>query len=176
MRNNPLKGVDPLGLDVNVYFDRSAGTLTFIDRDTGQKIIVYNVFSGLPGYGEDQENGPIPEGSYLIGDSTYHGHTWQHPPLGNYYWNKLYRWDDGKEPSAEFYIKDRNGKWVKRSGLYMHTGRVSDGCVTVKSDRDKDHWLTYPQNSDWERAQEMMDKTKPRVVNGQSYRGTLYVY
>ena len=168
-RNNPVNAIDPLGEDVIAIYNRTTGNLWIYDWDTKQQLNVDNVFSGLPGIPEDQENGPIPQGPYLIGDGANHGH---HANLGTWYWFKLYPWPNQKDPQDYLII---NG--VRRSGFYLHPGTVSDGCVTVKSDVGKRglEGLYYPSSAAYDTIRKLLDDTKPRVVNGQTYRGVLYV-
>lgn len=93
-----------------------------------------SVFSGKTDengklYGQDVPNkGPIPEGSYYIGEqgSRHSG------------WYSLYgKRADGTYGYTGIPVKTSDGGIVERSGFNLHQGRRSDGCVTV---RDENEW------------------------------------
>jgi uncharacterized protein RhaS with RHS repeats len=123
--NNPVNNVDPLGLLVTVVFDTTTGKLIVTDNDT-KKSITVDAFTGghvnkdcsvvSPGPGPEI---PAPAGPYFIVDNP-------NPTPGHEDWYGLFRQDKRMDD----YFKDQ-GK--DRSGVRLHLGGRSYGCVTVKN-------------------------------------------
>jgi len=121
VRNAPCNSFDLLGLLVEGLLDTSRNTLTVTDKDTGKSVTVVaftggkadaqcNVTVGTADTGEV----PAPNGQYIIGPD----------PKSKAGWFGLFR-NDGR---IDDYFTDQ-GK--KRSGVRLHLGTWSQGCVTV---------------------------------------------
>lgn len=177
---------DPLHIaKVDATFDRHAGTLTVKELDgnakhkKGESLTIENVVSGngeyaAPGPGSDGRydnvpfHGPIPKGDYLIGNGYENQHIQQQHPGGDAHWYKLYG-GDGKGGFA--YEQLDNG----RGEFNLHTGRESDGCVTVWSDKEQSD-THYPQSKDYNKVKNFLDSTKPfEYKPGDTYKGILHV-
>ena len=174
---NPGLLVDPLGLWVEITFDRQSGTLTARDVDTNESVRVPNVYSGNGMYTNDSayesllDSGPLPGGTYLVGN----GFTERDHP-GDSWWYHLYG-PDGKGGYSYTDIPVRNprtGETVHRGLFNLHTGRASDGCVTVMSDVDRSD-PSYPKSKAYDRLKRLLDNTKPLRYKGSTYRGWLHV-
>ncbi len=156
--DNPIMYIDPLGLLVHAVLDATEHTLTIVDLDTRETIKVNNVFTGgnshnkgvivSPGTGKQV---PAPEGKYYItrnpnihwgsGDDKWFGLLYKDDKIDDYH--------DG------------------RSGIRLHGGLVSEGCVTVSKwgDEGRQNWdkvsgfitntkydyITYENSIRWKR-------------------------
>ena len=67
-----------------------------------------------------------------------------------------------------------NGMTVIRGGFNLHTGRRSNGCVTVWSDIGEED-DGYPHSNDFDKLREMLDKTRPLRYKDSNYSGWLEV-
>ena len=132
--NNPINYRDPLGLEVDITFNRKTGDVKVRDRDTG-KSATGKAFSGNGPYANDsrfesmRDKGPLPGGKYDVLD---------HPMKDWYSLDKQDRVRDDYDPTT------------KRSKFRLHEGTGSDGCVTV--------------TSDWDKINEVIKNTKPSKV------------
>jgi RHS repeat-associated protein len=139
--NNPVNWVDPSGLFVIGTFYREQGKLVVFDFDTKKTTVVENVFSGSghctndPACEYKKDEGPIPEGVYLIGQEYYHKGSCS-VIAGNCMWYKLYGPDgEGGFTYEEIPFQDPlTGEEVTRGDFNLHTGLYSEGCVTVTSE------------------------------------------
>ena len=120
--SSPLHFIDWFGLAVNAVFDTAAQMLTITDSDSGESIFV-ETFSGAYIDIEGEMSGagrspylPIPKGEYYIVDNP--------SPNSDSTWFGLFYKDDRIDDYA---IVDG----VERSGMRLHGGSVSHGCVTV---------------------------------------------
>ena len=174
---NPLVNMDPFGLEVTAVFDRSKGTLTIKDVQTHETVTLPQVYSGNGDYTNNaryealQDHGPLPAGKYLIGDGYLEPN---HP--GDNWWYRLYG-DDGNGGYSfkEIPVRDpRTGKMVTRGYFNLHTGRASDGCITVWSDVARGE-TGYPKSKKYNSAKKLLDHTKPLKYNGSTYRGVIIV-
>jgi uncharacterized protein RhaS with RHS repeats len=122
--NNPASNADPLGLLVTVAFDPKTGKLTATDDDT-KKSITVDAFTGghinpdcsVVSPGKSPEI-PAPSGPYFIVPNP-------NPKPGHEDWYGLFR-QDGR---IDDYFQDQGSE---RSGVRLHLGGLSYGCVTVK--------------------------------------------
>jgi RHS repeat-associated protein len=148
--NNPTQNIDPSGLIVDMVLDPATNTMTATDRDTLRTVTV-DAFTG----GHSDANGitspssataevPADAGSYFVVANPSNN-----PAEAG--WFGVYRNSD--EPSD--YYTDANGD--QRSGLRLHKGHISDGCITV----DK-----YQQDADakWQQLQDMLQNTKTQQL------------
>jgi hypothetical protein len=167
---------DPFGESVIATFERKSGTLHIFDQDTGEYRKVTNVFSGNGACANDPAKegepfeGPLPSGEYLIGEGYNSGHV-----LGDDWWYKLYGPDGSGGYSYQIIpVTDSKGATQKRGYFNLHTGRESDGCVTVTSDlgpADKG----YPNSKDYDKIKHILDGTSRLKYKGSNYTGYLYV-
>jgi RHS repeat-associated protein len=104
--NEPLSGVDPLGLLVDASFDTATGDFTVTDRDTGESCSM-NAYSGGNPWGD-----PIPKGSYSILD---------HPNVD------FLRLEADDTPFG-----DDTHNATGRDKFRLHKPGRSIGCVTAK--------------------------------------------
>jgi RHS repeat-associated protein len=173
---DPVNGIDPDGKEITGKFVLSTGTFTVTDVQTKASVTINNVFSGNsqannPAASYMKNVGPLPTGKYLLGQGYFSGHN----PNGNDTWYKLYgKNGKGGYSYNEVPVKDPNGNTVVRGGFNLHTGRASDGCITVWSDVPPGS-PNYPQSADFEDAQAIIDNTKPMEYNGSSFSGTIEV-
>ena len=148
----PTLGIDPLGCGVLIEYWSISKVFNYVDmgnsalpgmNEINEEYLesvacgmneATSVFSGKTDengklYGQDVPNkGPIPEGSYYIGEqgSRHSG------------WYSLYgKRADGTYGYTGIPVETSDGGIVERSGFNLHQGRRSDGCVTV---RDKNEW------------------------------------
>lgn len=169
---------------VDATLDRKTGTLTVTDEDTGEKLSVHAMSgNGQYGIGYDggdgadgkydglEDHGPIPKGDYLIGNGYIHKHTAILFPGGDSQWYKLLG-SNGK--GGYTYNKFDDGKGSTRGGINLHTGSISDGCLTVPSDVGMVD-LHYPHSADYDKIKTLLDNTKPLEYKGQTFRGFLHV-
>jgi RHS repeat-associated protein len=172
---NPLGLIDPLGLWINGSFDRSTGSLSVTDVQTGQTITI-TAFSGNGAFTNDPKSegipsrGPLPGGNYLVGNGYDSGHG------GNDWWYKLYG-PDGNGGYSYSCIPVKNpltGKVGCRNGFNLHTGLASDGCITVPSDIDNND-PNYPQSNDYDKIKDLLEKTKPFTYNNSNFKGKINV-
>ncbi len=173
VRNNALNLVDPLGEDATLVFDRAAGTLTAIDNQTGATATATNVFSGNvfandPAHEADPFEGPVPAGIYLLGEAYEHG-----PGPGDQTWYHLYGPDGQGGYRDKFPVRDPQGNIVYRDSINLHTGRASDGCVTVTS--DVPHGPDYPRSAQYNAIKALLNSTAPYPYKGSNYSGWLIV-
>ena len=176
VRGNPVSFEDPLGLHVEMAFNRSTGRLVAIDVDTKEKVSIF-AFSGL---GQCTNNsacdavegdGPLPQGPYLIGKGHDRGTG------GDDWWYKLYGSNGrGGYTYTQIPVKDpATGRITMRGGFNLHTGSRSLGCLTVLSDVDSSS-PDYPRSDAYDRLKKLLDSTTPYLYNGDHYRGRLNVY
>lgn len=67
------------------------------------------------------------------------------------------------------------GTSVMRGLMYLHTGRRSDGCVTIRSDLEEGS-PGYPRSSAYDKLKSMLNSTTPfNYKPGDSFKGHLYV-
>jgi RHS repeat-associated protein len=176
VRGNPVSFKDPLGLHVEMAFNRSTGRLVAIDVDTKEKVSIF-AFSGLEGCTNNsacdpvEDTGPIPKGPYLIGKGYARGTG------GDDRWYKLYG-SNGAGGYSYTQIPVKNpatGGTTMRGGFNLHTGSLSLGCLTVLSDVDRNS-PDYPRSDAYDRLKKLLDNTNPYMHNGDPYRGRLNVY
>jgi|688.fasta_scaffold179578_2 hypothetical protein len=170
---------------VDATLDRKTGTLTVTELDgnekhkKGETLTVPNVVSGngeyaAPGGGSDgkydnlKDHGPIPKGDYLVGNSYKNASILRDHPDGDASWYPLYG-SDGKGGYSNQQL------WNDRGGLFMHTGRQSNGCVTFWADQTGSD-ANYPHSQNYDKMKEFLDSTKPYEYKpGDKYRGFLHV-
>jgi RHS repeat-associated protein len=161
--NNPITGSDPSGLTVSAIFDRAAGTLQiWDDSNPNDKITISDVkgskdksksqavFSGEGQYMNDPNSeqvpsmGPIPAGEYLIshmfvaGDMGKHFQLYSDATDWQYHGNRTWLLNHILSSEAP-----------GRHNFNFHSGRVSEGCVTVWSTLAKGQ-SGYPDSPTWE--------------------------
>jgi hypothetical protein len=114
----------------------------------------------------------VPTGDYLIGSGIdKDGHS------GDNHWYPLYGRDgNGGYSKSKIPVSDPvTGQSVIRGLMYLHTGRRSDGCVTVWSDVG-DESPDYPHSAAYDKMKAMLDSTSTFDYKpGDSYIGHLYV-
>ena len=150
VRNGSVNYYDVLGLLVTGVLDRKAFTVDFSDNDS-PKTAKAQAFTGghansdativSPGTGKES---PAPAGDYWIVDNP-------NPIPGHEDWYGLIK----KDSRIDDYFDD-NGK--KRSGVRLHVGRVSWGCVTV-NDKQPD------AASKWKSIQDLLNGTKTDTID-----------
>ena len=177
---NMMAMIDYLGLYVNVEYDVANKTLMARDVDSGVSIILKEkVYSGNGKsccVKDDQWKsgmGPLPVGRYLIGLSYVP--TQHSSDTGDYNWYRLYG-SNGKGGYTynNIPVKTPTGVTVYRGGFNLHTGRMSDGCVTVWSDVSQGD-AGYPHSDDYDKLKAILDKTKPLRYKNSNYAGWLEV-
>ena len=147
---NPVFYFDPFGLLVSAVLDTSTNRLTLVDNDTGSSLIV-EAFTG----GHVNQNGdivspgvgaqiPAPKGEYYIVNNP-------NPVLGREDWFGL------------FYIDDRIDDYTKvggvtRSGIRLHGGGISNGCVTVNN-------YTEHGSEQWESVYQFIQGTEKSTID-----------
>ena len=172
---------DVLGQYVNIVYDVENKTLTVTDVD-GKSAPLTLKGTVVSGNGEscckkdDQwkaGEGPIPVGKYLIGRSYVpHGHENEH---GDYSWYKLYGSNGkGGYDYRNIPVDAPGGTRVYRGGFNLHTGRRSNGCVTVWSDVNEGE-EGYPHSDNYDKLKDVLDKTTPYQYKGSDYSGWLEV-
>jgi RHS repeat-associated protein len=109
--NNPIRWVDPLGLEVFGTYDQGSGMLALTDEDTGETVVGRFESGGKP-YGDS-----IPTGNYEILD---------HP-------NPDFFRLDSDDGSPRDDVDDRTG----RDRFRLHKPGRTVGCIASK---DKDEW------------------------------------
>jgi RHS repeat-associated protein len=173
--NDAVNRWDLLGMYVEVTYNRAAKSIIVRDVDTGATLTLKNVFSGngrsccRPEDEWKENEGPLPGGKYLIGLGYDSGHG------GDDWWYKLY----GDNGSGGYSYTDipvvaPDGIIHHRGGFNLHTGRASDGCVTVWSDVAQGD-TGYPKSDDYNKLKAMLDKTKPLEYKGSKFSGWLQV-
>lgn len=173
---NSMFQVDYLGLWVEMVYDVENRMLTARDVNTGQSItLVSKVISGNGKFcckKEEQwraDAGPLPTGRYLVGLSYRHnaGH-------GDQNWYKLYGNNgSGGYSYTDIPVQGPMGT-VIRGGFNLHTGRRSNGCITVWSDvAESDE--KYPHSDDYDKLRELLDNTEPYLYKNSGYSGWLEV-
>jgi RHS repeat-associated protein len=205
---NPVKHTDPLGLYIYMVFVLSAGRIdvwdislvkdTVTGKDVWDTKFLFSINNVFSGNGEETNNplcqdipntGPLPVGQYAVKDQVDKkrliGHGDVHPN-GDWNWFPLYR-NEGKKTESDFRVADyKTGKPtdIVRGGFYLHTGRASNGCVTVwsveppqKGDKNNP---SYPQSPDFVRIKILLnnvnEKNKIKGCDGKPVRGILDVY
>jgi len=143
--NAPQINSDPTGLLVEAVLDTKNNTLTVTDLDTKQTVTA-KAFTG----GEVQNDGkiackepgqkPAPKGTYLIVDQP-------NPKRTNTDWFGLFK-DDAL---VNDYTTDED--WSSRSGIRLHLGSLSKGCVTV-NERENGG------KTNWEKIKSLIKSTK----------------
>lgn len=138
--------------------------------------MVSNVFSGV-GSSKNKlsdswkkEIGPAPKGTYLIGQA------YKHPGSpGENEWFRLYGPDGvGGFSYQKIPITDPNGNIVYRGLINLHTGLVSIGCVTVKSDVSRNN-PKYPESKVYNKLKNLLKSTKPLIYKGSEFSGKLII-
>jgi RHS repeat-associated protein len=109
--NNPVRWVDPLGLEVFGTYDQGSGLLALTDVDTGETVVGQFESGGKP-YGD-----PIPTGNYEILD---------HPDPD---FLRL----DSDDSSPRDDVDDRTG----RNRFRLHKPGRTTGCISSK---DQEEW------------------------------------
>lgn len=173
--NSAVNRWDVLGLYVKIVYDVEGKTLTATDVDTGKTLTLKKVYSGN-GVScckkEDQwkqNEGPLPTGTYLVGRGYDSGHG------GDDWWYKLYGSNgSGGYSYNDIPVTDPDGNVHYRGGFNLHTGRASDGCVTVWSDVSNGE-EGYPKSDDYNKLKDMLNNTKPLEYKGYKYSGSLEV-
>ena len=117
---SPLLAMDPLGLMVQIVLDTSSNKLTITDAERSLTFVVEAFTGGEIDEGVIVSPGvspqiPAPKGEYYIVDNP-------NPRQGTESWFGLFYKDD----RIDDYV-DING--VTRSGIRLHGGSVSHGCV-----------------------------------------------
>ena len=178
--NDGVNRVDNLGLYVDMVYDVENRTLTATDADSKESVILKGKV--VSGNGKsccvkaDQWKsgvGPIPVGKYLVGQSYV---PKQHSgDIGDYNWYRLYGNNgEGGYSYNGIPVKGPDGQIVNRGGFNLHTGRESDGCITVWSDVSRDDG-GYPHSDDFDKLKMLLDKTKPLRYNNSDFSGWLEV-
>ena len=177
---NNMSFVDYLGQYVNAEYDVANKTLTVNDVDSGASITLKEkVFSGngksccLKDDQWKSREGPLPTGTYLIGLSYVpKNHS---SDTGDYNWYRLYG-SNGKGGYTynNIPVRTPTGEIVYRGGFNLHTGRASDGCVTVWSDVSQGD-KGYPHSDDYDKLKDFLNKTKPLRYKNSNYTGWLVV-
>ena len=178
--NSPVDAKDPDGREVKATFYMRSGVLVVQDLDRGGRTMrLENVFSGKSPYINDAsaanrgDAGPIPPGKYLIGEA----YNKNPGSPGNYMWYRLWGWNAVREgyyynwPGIE--LKGPSGGTVYRTGMNLHTGLSSIGCLTVPSDIQGGP--NYPQSAQYDQLRQMLDNTTPLVYKGSNFTGRLTV-
>jgi hypothetical protein len=183
--NNPVNWVDPWGLYVKGTFFRKHNWLILKDMDTGQIVSVHKVYSGNgactnnPACEHLENRGPLPAGEYLIGNIHRDPGYCNAHPGGNCAWYPLY----GPDGQGGYSFRDipvydpSTGQSADTRGrFYLHTGRASDGCMTVWSEVDNTD-LTYPTSKDFDAIQQLLENATPWLYPGDGtyYPGKLIV-
>ncbi|WP_299598315.1 RHS repeat-associated core domain-containing protein [uncultured Microbulbifer sp.] len=150
VKGNPVRLVDKLGLMVTAVLDTSLNQLSVYDNDTGDKYIVAAFTGGhidpetgaiiSPGTGKEQ---PAPKGNYYIVDNP-------NPIAGREDWFGL------------FYIDERVDDYLidggeDRSGIRLHGGGISHGCVTVNN-------YTANKAEHWNNVHSLIHSTKTETL------------
>lgn len=177
---NGVGRYDSLGLYVNIVYEVEKKTLTATDVDTFESITLSEkVFSGngksccVKADQWKENTGPLPTGKYLVGRSYVP--TKHQGEEGDYNWYRLYGNNgEGGCKYDKFPVKTPSGGIVYRGGFNLHTGRVSDGCVTVWSDVKRGE-KGYPHSDDYDKLKRLLDKTKPLRYKNSDYSGWLEV-
>jgi len=175
---NPLGWIDPYGLDATVVFNREAELVVAWDNDNPSNLVsIPNVWSGNGVFANDPafegipNSGPLPGGEYLVGNG--YGHPGS---PGDNWWYKLYG-PDGSGGYSYTCIPVANPTTgnIECRGLFnLHTGRASDGCMTVKSDVGHSD-PNYPYSNDYNKLKRLLESVSPLKYKGSTYRGKLYV-
>ena len=171
---------DALGQYVNMVYEVEKKTLTATDVDTSESITLKEkVFSGngksccVKADQWIKNQGPLPVGKYLVGRSYVPKH--HRGEDGDYNWYRLYGNNgSGGYEYEKFPVKAPNGTTVYRGRFNLHTGRASDGCVTVWSDVRRGD-KGYPRSNDYDKLKRLLDKTKPLRYKNSDYSGWLEV-
>jgi RHS repeat-associated protein len=205
---SPVKFTDPSGLYIFLVFVLGAGRVDVWDVsivrdpvsgkdvwDTKFLFTIDHVFSGNnagtnnPICQDVPNTGPLPVGLYAVEDQDDKkkapGHGDIHPN-GEWNWFPLYR-IEGTKVIKDFKVANyKTGKLTNtiRGSFYLHTGRASNGCVTVwsveppkKDDKDNPK---YPQSPDFDKIKNLLNnvnnKDKIKGCDGKLVRGILHVY
>ena len=187
--NNPLISQDQLGLYVILCFAYAESKIIGIDSSNPKhSITIDDVFSGNgldvnnPASQHKTDHGPLLEGEYWIGNQYIpKGHLRDAAEGGGYNWYRLCG-DNGKGGKSYESIPVKNpstGEVVCRGGFNLHTGRASDGCVTVWSEIAPGE-KNYPQSEDYDKLSQFIEKAgEPKFVNPRkstdAYMGVMYV-
>lgn len=156
--------IDPNGLEVTGTFNSTTGQLTITDNDSGRTATANKAFSGDP----SQNYSPAPKRTYSIRDFPW-GRS-----LQDHYFALLRhdeRLDDYADGFPSNYQCDRPDQQCTMSGLRLHAGFASHGCVTVPG---------LPDSEPWASIQDILDNTArgdPIEIGGRSYPnyGTLTI-
>ncbi|MGN0885213.1 MAG: RHS repeat-associated core domain-containing protein [Candidatus Spyradosoma sp.] len=180
--NAPTAGIDILGFYVVLCFAANERTIVGVySVEDGEK----KEFPGVVSGNNDGTNNPdmqhvpdvgmVPIGRYWIGNPINRHPGWP----GDWTWYPLYG-DDGKGGKSQNYIpvKDpKTGEIVHRGGFYIHTGRASNGCVTIWSDVATGV-SGYPKSKLYDELKKYIDASKgfenPRK-RGDCFKGVLIV-
>jgi hypothetical protein len=161
--NSPVARTDSLGLLVDAVLDVNTNLLTIRDRDSARTVTVNAFTGGMSNAGIIQRSGLIaadefgaaPKGRYFIGrePSGEHGGDWY----------GLFR-DD-------WIVNDRTSAGLfgaSRTGLRLHLGWYSIGCVTV----DK---FQPDAAMKWSEIRWLLDHTMIEWSHGRLNFGTLTI-
>ena len=143
---NPASYSDALGLLVTAVLDRSAGTITVTDNDTGRSVTA-SAFTGgntNPDSGWNVREIAAPDGDYYITPNV-------NPTAGHEDWFSLLQ----KKNRIDDTFYDHG---FRRSGARLHWGSQSFGCVTV----DKN---TPGNDKKWKAIRALIMSTKKSMIN-----------
>jgi len=151
--NNPISFTDSLGLLVDGYYDTSSGTITIVDRDTGQIASGPAISGGKP-FGDR-----LPNGTYEILDQARIPESFRLDPL------------DGNPRND---THDQSG----RDRFRLHEPGNTIGCIAVDEQNDWDRIRDLINNT---RSDTVMDNSNPwwapwRSPTPITRYGNLYVY
>ncbi len=145
--NDPVNFVDPSGLFVVMILDKKNNTLRV--SDAGRKITVQAFTGGhladdgtIILQGGEGEN-PIPNGMYWIVENPN--------PKGYSGWYGVVKVDNRIDDY--FYEGEK-----ERSGIRLHLGKVSHGCVTVSNKQPN-------ANEKWNEICEALDNTETDLID-----------
>ncbi|MFZ3000379.1 MAG: RHS repeat-associated core domain-containing protein, partial [Undibacterium umbellatum] len=172
---NPISLVDPTGLAVDGTFDRKTGTVTFRDRDPPYATVIVKALSGNGEYTNKSQyeglsnRGPLPAGDYLIGNGSERPHEGIWFPLLSPNSKGVYGYRTCRN------VKNpETGQTECRNLFNIHNDRASNGCVTIYSSVPKGD-PKFPYSKEFEQLKDLLNKTKPLVINGETYKGWLHV-
>ena len=114
-------------MEVSGVYDKNTGTLTITNLDNGMTITA-PAFSGSSG-----RHNPAPNGTYTLSDFP-----WGSAAEDNYF--ALLLNDERLDDYADGYPSNYDPNQTM-SGIRLHSGEVSHGCVTVPSRADSEPWL-----------------------------------
>jgi hypothetical protein len=71
-------------------------------------------------------------------------------------------------------VKAPTGKTAKRGLFNLHTGLMSDGCITVLSNVPQTD-PKYPTSKEYDDLKRLLDNTKPLRYKNDTFRGIIEV-